>query len=475
MTTDAGACYILSQPVDSSPIQLEGIPKSRSVAGTGGDSETILSYYQSDLAGQRYIINDREGDQQVTTRVLDPSTGVTLAASSNDSSHLSPFAGGMTTKNDSFGSLAVHRRKHSDNAEDNRRVAIVPIQVDLTHHEPAPSDETGHYMPSLPNVATTLPLPLAGRGLVVNAQLAASGSALVAPPDTNLFSLHEIPLSDSTPSSSSSPPTTPKHRSSPPSTQSAKSRSRPKIGHSKSSSRDIGIVGTRRDLVPPPPQDPVAVAFPQDTPSDYSPPIFQTPTLRSSSPPSLVTPVDTIPGESSSSAQNGSLSTAHARPPAMSASVEPVPNISPVINGHGGHALPHSAHSLTASSLRHQPVNTADQDQSTPSSPTTMSAAPSSYLYYQPGIHSKAGPLPPPPRAMFDIDFNAPPPPRPPRLRSPSPLNTKKGAAGSTTPASVTVRLASKVSIPSIHQIHITTTPPVDTETSSSESSSYSS
>jgi hypothetical protein len=196
--------------------------------------------------------------------------------------------------------------------------------------------------------------------------------------------------------------------------------------------------------------------------------------LRSSSPPSLVTPVDTIPGESSASAQNGSLNTAHARPAAMSASVEPVPSISPVMNGHGGHAPPHSAHSLTASSLRHQPINTADQDQSTPSSPTTMSAAPSSYLYYQPGIHSKAGPLPPPPRAMFDIDFNAPPPPRPPRLRSPSPLNTKKGAAGSTTPASVTVRLASKVSIPSIHQIHITTTPPVDTETSSSESSSYS-
>ncbi|KAI0248694.1 hypothetical protein BJV78DRAFT_775092 [Lactifluus subvellereus] len=433
-----------------------GMPMLRSVA-TGGDTETILSYYQSDLAGQPYMISDRKGDQQVTTRA---STGTRLAGSSNDSSHLSP---GMTTKKDSFGSPAVHRRKHSNNAEDNRRVAIVPIQVDLTRPGPAPGDETGYYMPTTSNVATTLPLPLAGRGSVVDAQLAASGSALVAPPDTNnLFSLHD-------PTSSSPPPTTPKNRSSPSSTQPAKSRSRAKIGHSKSSSRDIGIVGTRRDLAP---QDLATIS--QDTPSDFEPPIFQTPTLRSSSPPSLITPVDTIPGESNSSAQNGSLGTAHARPAAMSASVEPVPNMSSAMNGHGGHAPPHSAHSLAASSLRHQPVGTADQGQSSPSSPTTKSAAPSSYLYYQPGVHSKAGPLPPPPRAMFDIDFNGPPPPRPPRLRSPSPLNTKKGGAGSTTPASVTVRLTSKASSPSIHQIRITTTPPVDTETSS-ESSSYSS
>jgi hypothetical protein len=153
----------------------------------------------------------------------------------------------------------------------------------------------------------------------------------------------------------------------------------------------------------------------------------------------------------------------------MSATVEPVLGVSPAINGHEGRA----PHSLTASSLRHLPISTADQSQPSQSSPTAMSTAPSSYLYYQPGLHAKASPLPPPPRAMFDIDFNAPPPPRPPRLRSPSPLDTKKGAGGSTTPASVTVRLASKVSVPSIHQIHITTAPPVGIA-SSSDSSSYS-
>ncbi|KAI0306923.1 hypothetical protein B0F90DRAFT_494008 [Multifurca ochricompacta] len=76
-------------------------------------------------------------------------------------------------------------------------------------------------------------------------------------------------------------------------------------------------------------------------------------------------------------------------------------------------------------------------------------------------------------RAMFDIDFSAPPPPRPPRLRSPSPLTSKKGAGESITPTSVTVRLASKASLTSIHQIQISTTPSVSTG-SSSEGSVYS-
>ncbi|KAF8076103.1 hypothetical protein FPV67DRAFT_1470357 [Lyophyllum atratum] len=43
----------------------------------------------------------------------------------------------------------------------------------------------------------------------------------------------------------------------------------------------------------------------------------------------------------------------------------------------------------------------------------------SGYLHYQPGVHATAGPLPPPPRAMFNIDTNSPAPPRPPRLHSP--------------------------------------------------------
>ena len=57
------------------------------------------------------------------------------------------------------------------------------------------------------------------------------------------------------------------------------------------------------------------------------------------------------------------------------------------------------------------------------SSPTTSS---SSYLSYQPGVHATAGPLPPPPRSIFEQrDVNAPPP-RPPRFHTPLPASTRR-------------------------------------------------
>lgn len=40
-------------------------------------------------------------------------------------------------------------------------------------------------------------------------------------------------------------------------------------------------------------------------------------------------------------------------------------------------------------------------------------------------MHATAGPLPPPPRAMFNIDTNSPAPPRPPRLNSPLSSRTR--------------------------------------------------
>ncbi|KAF9008760.1 hypothetical protein BDQ17DRAFT_1348886 [Cyathus striatus] len=71
------------------------------------------------------------------------------------------------------------------------------------------------------------------------------------------------------------------------------------------------------------------------------------------------------------------------------------------------------------------------------------------YLNYQPGLHATAGPLPPPPRAMFDIDHHAPPPPRPPRVHSPPParirgdLEAVKQALQ--LPPSVSAALASRI------------------------------
>ncbi|KAF7301513.1 hypothetical protein MIND_00716700 [Mycena indigotica] len=78
----------------------------------------------------------------------------------------------------------------------------------------------------------------------------------------------------------------------------------------------------------------------------------------------------------------------------------------------------------------------------------------SAYLKYEPGLHSTAGPLPPPPRTTFAINPSTPPPPRPPRLHSPPPTNRKDGlqlpgvtavlsSSGSSTPSSSNSRSVS--------------------------------
>jgi hypothetical protein len=422
----------------------------------------MLSHRLPDQAGQPYMCD---------TAGLEASTRQTGA--SNDSSPSSPFPSGTKVKSDSFGSVAVYRHKQTNNAEnatDYRRIAIVPpLEDDKSAEGLAKGDEIAQHLPSVPSpIQPTLPSPSAGcrQELVVDAQLAASGSALGAPPDTaNQVSLPDTysSLTPSSPSSSSSlSPTTQKFPHSPSSSEPEKSRAARSKGHSRTPSRDVGIVGTltRREL----PQD---LATVQDAPSDYQPPIFQTPSSRSSSLDTRSISVDTTTPESNPFAQTASSGETHVRTTAMSASVEPIHDAH-VMNGHGIHTQPHSTHTLDTS-LPHTQL----QGRASPAATTTSStsSAPSSYLHYQPGVHSKAGPLPPPPRAMFDMDFNAPPPPRPPRRRSPSPLTSQK-APGVVAPASVTVRLASKASTASIHQIHISAGP-LSTQ-SSSEDSDYS-
>ncbi|KAG5646470.1 hypothetical protein DXG03_003520 [Asterophora parasitica] len=65
------------------------------------------------------------------------------------------------------------------------------------------------------------------------------------------------------------------------------------------------------------------------------------------------------------------------------------------------------------------------------------------------GTHSTAGPIPPPPRAMFNIDMNSPAPPRPPRLNSPLASRTRGDIEAVKQalqlPASVTAALASRL------------------------------
>ncbi|RDX53081.1 hypothetical protein OH76DRAFT_1399683 [Lentinus brumalis] len=62
--------------------------------------------------------------------------------------------------------------------------------------------------------------------------------------------------------------------------------------------------------------------------------------------------------------------------------------------------------------------------QSPASSSSSHHPFPSQYLHYQPGVHATAGPLPPPPRSIFDRETAAPP--RPPRHHTPLPPGVRR-------------------------------------------------
>ncbi|KAH7916153.1 hypothetical protein BJ138DRAFT_996455 [Hygrophoropsis aurantiaca] len=97
--------------------------------------------------------------------------------------------------------------------------------------------------------------------------------------------------------------------------------------------------------------------------------------------------------------------------------------------------------------------------------PSSTSAMSSPYLFYQPGVHATAGPLPPPPMAILNLDPNAPPPPRPPRMHTPlrrrGDMDAVKNALQ--LPASVTAALNAKLSSPTKEQRILSSSPPKPT------------
>ncbi|OBZ71787.1 hypothetical protein A0H81_08271 [Grifola frondosa] len=97
--------------------------------------------------------------------------------------------------------------------------------------------------------------------------------------------------------------------------------------------------------------------------------------------------------------------------------------------------------------------------------PLQVNPARSTYQHYQPGVHATAGPLPPPPRALFENNQGVGPRPRPPRQRPLSPsarreLDEIKEALQ--LPNSVSAALAAKVPPPEAAKrpsVEIPTTP----------------
>lgn len=361
------------------------------------DTDIILSYYQSDLPGQSvpssYTVSQNEASVPRIPRARSASTTSSVSVYSPDSS---PATSHKTLEeetspehhsSDLASSRSGHQRRPSNLSEggsDKRRVQIVEFQS----HPPSSSCPTESNSNKGQDETKNRP-----KGPLTRRELNSRGLALVMPPDASPESFTGIITPLTAPPAGSTPlvgheGAHGQHRAFGDGHQrSASEASKPtgnKTLHHKSSSRDIGIVGTLPKAEPR-----------HDSVQQTVSPIFQTP----------VTP--TAP------------SAAPSAPPASEPmAANPARFTMPTI---GERTLSGDS---TSSSSYSNPSPTLGADRSIPSM-SFSSADPSSYLYYEPGRHSKAGPLPPPPRAMFNIDASSAPPPRPPRMRSPSPIRSR--------------------------------------------------
>ncbi|KAG2339876.1 hypothetical protein BDR05DRAFT_967480, partial [Suillus weaverae] len=292
----------------------------------------------------------------------------------------------------------------SEGSTDRRRIAIVEM-----------STHVGEY-PKSDSYTSTSPssdlYPRRGR----ETQL--GGLALVAPPDASLRTFgFTHPLTS---------PVQPPSIQSQPSSSTASSHIRSSsetvrvsgrvTGHSRKSSREVAVVGTISLSTKPSDQ-----GFSSPVTEALKPPLFQTPQSRSPSPGIPETSdsgSSTVPPKSRQrkDALFPSVSPIKELKETLSPQASPIP--APVVTPRIGEskgigervACPVIVNIFPESPT---PVNGKHIMSLSPKTSTATPAIP--YLHYQPGLHAKAGPLPPPPMSVFSIDPSASPPPRPPR------------------------------------------------------------
>lgn len=463
----------------------ESIPAARPRSAGPARNDTqdgILSYYQSEHAGQVYspplVIE--------TTNIAPGAHNRQLSAASSPSEYSpdaeeepdskffqTPATSTQARKQKSYSSFAskgLKRRSSipSEGGMDERRLAIMDISLDDQKHGSTASSS-----------ATRSNSIRSRRGI----QRPMDGLALVPPPDASLKM-----FTDLTPPSSA-PLTVEKRYSDVPSrgilhyksssdivtishsvTPNSGSSNGGTSVHRRKSSRQVGIVGTdsgsteRRQAL-----------------DGMRPPIFQLPQSRSPSPGTMDqrgisdthgslslgelvkdgyrSTMDTIPSQLLVTTPNIGeckdvqksvagpivVSITPSTPPASRS-----PRRSPSPSNGSARTSPPGAHS----------VSTAISPRSSYPSPPFTPEAPSPYLYYQPGVHAIAGPLPPPPRAAFNITPGTAPPPRPPRLNSPPPSGSRRrGDVGSIkqplqVPDSIMGTLSGKTSSGSLSDVH---------------------
>ncbi|KAF9247011.1 hypothetical protein BU15DRAFT_39422 [Melanogaster broomeanus] len=415
------------------------------------ETDAILSYYQSADAGRGANSGSRNQPSHRSLSTISVLTSTSSSPSSDYSSEstkespatrtgprsLQPRAASPSATSSTTG---ARRRTSvpSQGGTDRRRLVIVQVDTPKLPSQDGKKQSTGRPTRSSDSAGAPSNSSRSRRGL--------EGLALVTPPDASPQSYSALtppmtaPMFNPQPSVSTSSSSRNHVRSS----SEAVEAFTKGIGHvPRKFSREVAIVGTA--------SFPGAAASVLQQPSKTSlateslkPPLFQMPQCRS---PSQET--SEISDSSSPTDQLKEFS-APVRTPNIGESKDISERVA------GSVVINHSPSPSPRPSSQQSSLQDAISPSTSLSSPLTPSTAftsptmPSPYLYYQPGLHATAGPLPPPPQAVFNIDPKAPPPPRPPRhspIRRKGDLEAMKQALK--LPPHVTAALAVKPSSPS--------------------------
>ncbi|OJT07344.1 hypothetical protein TRAPUB_1810 [Trametes pubescens] len=415
----------LSTSQTATPVRADFALQPEHAPAHGRNAST--SSYSSVHSSKSLTTPERASTSQATTPV-----GVNAELPSEDLAH---------------GRAARHSRRPSVPSEggaDRRRVAIV--EMDAAAQRSVSRKRSKGLSGS--DVKSSSSSSMSGGTLFSRRGMNIGGLALVAPPDAAPKTYTDLTPPSTAPADRAShpPPSASSHyhahaRSA---SEAVDAGGRARRLHHKSS-RDVGIVGLSSASSA---SDSLGPASP--TSDDYhnyahteglGVPVFQTPAKSRPSSPGAGTP----------DLSDTSTASAYHRSPEQRLLSTPIfgmedgivtpgigewkdiqqPVVGPVIVGlppdmmqrtqprRPASAAPQQhSHSQPSSSVQ-SPTSRSPNYQSSHSS----SSASSPYLHYQPGIHATAGPLPPPPRSIFDNTTAAPP--RPPRFHTPVPTNSR--------------------------------------------------
>lgn len=390
------------------------------------DTDQILSYYQSEHAGRSDSVHDHEYHEEQRPK-LDRRTSF---ASSNSSQYSTDSVARLSADASAEfpvpqpASHSQHTRRPSvptQESVDRRRLAIVEVEPSLPPSISRKGSSKSKDISNQPGVFLSSSALLSRRGLQVN------GLALVAPPDASPSTYTDLTPPPTAPlfperAGNPHPPTGHHHSHSASETIGLPSRPQHRLA------RDVGIIGMGSPQA-------TAAASGKGVAAETSSrsttardkdglqvPIFQTPTKSRSPSPAAHTPELT---DSAATSFNESLQATpgnlldngerdQARTPCIGEEKDiQQPVVGPVVVELESDYVIRKTALPVASGL------------SSPASQYTNTSSPSStYMSYQPGLHSTAGPLPTPPAFGSETyrQSTSGPPPRPPRTpRTPLP------------------------------------------------------